>query len=1242
MNPRGKWLLLADIHFKHQDLDRITRTASWITALAAQHRVRRAIVCGDLLTTRSYQPTRVLSACYRFLDSLIHDAAVPHVNVVLGNHDLAYRGDHRTTALDALRLAAPAVQLHTDVEKHVWDGRPVLTLPFRQDQRELTDAVAGLDPRESAETVAFAHLAIHKAVTQRHVVRPGDSAKDAVARTRPITYHGFTGPGHFSQLARTFTGHFHSHQTMRPLQQAGGDDLAGSLTYVGSPLQLTWADLCDENRGVVLLDPETLEHELFVNPHAVGYVTVNVGEVLDGPTPPTDVQGKHVMLLGDLTRYKYVAARDRLVQMGVRSVRHWSPTMPKLVGEYSPAWNVASARILGASVPASDQPAQMGADTDFDEQVAEGQTAPANGHDTEAPRTQIKPLAQPERQQLNLPEQVRRYVDLLDLDESLDGRRNDLVKLGQRLMNKASSGAVGEQSLEGEVDASSEIAQGPDSGVVHVAKSESDARVFDARPRSIAITNFLGIQSTLHINFATDISRGLTYLIGENGAGKSTLIEAIVWCQFGKCVRSGLAADDVVNDKAKRDCSVRLEFENGYAITRYRKHKVHGKSRVVVEHDGEHQSEFDKADARGQQAAIDELLGIDYDTFIRTVVLGHESAASFLSSSLTQRRDLIETALGLEILDVCAHASRQTLRKIETDITALESKTDGVNQTIDHIRDRIAQLQDTERRVRGHLEEASRDTRGFGTEHVDAGVEAAAQVMPLEEQIAEICHEVESLMASSKDAGLRRAYEQTKHEMEAGLLAARERLVQQRNAHSKLLRTRPPKRRVPAVGQFTATVVNGLSAACRRLEEPIPSTANSSLLQRFGKFPIRLVWVVMTTLLSQIRKWRGLDAIEIEQKEAQREQAGYSYRLNAACEEIANSEQALALLEGQFSDASLLQHVAVQHETTIQQVRNALSKVSADDVPLISAHLHAALVKQSNLQKQREAQATVQQLQEKAATYKQIIDKDVASLQRLQAQSVSLQKQFARLAADRDLSAFWVSALAKRSRRTSSSTGRDSPSGSDSSSSYTFREFVLEKKLGELNELMAQILTILYEDSRHARAMTTGMLKSLFHGEGDGASGDAGGGGDSRQARPLDKSLGVDGRLAYGKRSGGERKRIDLALFFALLHMSHAWSPHRAQYVLVDEVFDTLDAAGQSAVVRWCDAMTAGQVRFVLVVTHSGHLASLAEGGAAAAEDHDGSFGRHDVIVARMGDEGVEFEKDGRRLGVSMEDSASP
>ena len=94
--------------------------------------------------------------------------------------------------------------------------------------------------------------------------------------------------------------------------------------------------------------------------------------------------------------------------------------------------------------------------------------------------------------------------------------------------------------------------------------------------KKISIENFLSFSDSTQIDLDTP---GLILITGRNldsisadsnGAGKSTLFEAIVWGLWGKTVR-GYSADEVVNRRVKKDCSVSVEFDYDgatYQITR--------------------------------------------------------------------------------------------------------------------------------------------------------------------------------------------------------------------------------------------------------------------------------------------------------------------------------------------------------------------------------------------------------------------------------------------------------------------------------------------------------------------------------------------------------------------------------------------------------------------------------------------------------------------------------------------------
>lgn len=1262
-----RWLLLADIHFKHHDLDRITQTAAWITSVAAKHRVHRVIVCGDLLTTRSNQPTHVLSSCYRFLESLVKDAKVPHVHVLLGNHDLTYRRDHinAISALDALRLAAPTVQLHWDVESHVWDGRRVLMLPFREDQSTLTDAVAHLAARDAVDTVAFAHLALHRAITQRHIVHPGLDASRH--RARSVAYHGLTGPGYFASLARTFTGHFHCHQTILQSPLTGHDQrdtqepgMHGSVTYVGSPLQLTWADLWDEQRGVILLDPETLEQELIVNPHSVGFVTVDVDEVLDMSVDPAIIGGRHVMLLGDLTRFRYAAARDKLVSLGARSIRSWSPLAPRLQ-------DTSILQGLGTSKPASDMSvAQLMLESEGD--VIEAMPTRPNAAGDVMDSSLAPDPAQ--SQTIDIWEQATKYVAAIDMTKSLEQSRDLLLQVCQRLLEVGASEhaqegtrAPGDSQYESPsyknilaphtLDGNGQEARTVWATTKTNLKASS---VFDARLRSLTITNFLGIQSTIHLNFQTDIKRGLTFLIGENGSGKSTLVEAIVWCQFGRCLRSGLSASDVVNDKAKQDCSVRMEFENGYAITRFRKHKEFG-NRVIVERDGKVLPEFEKADARTTQSAIEELLCVDYTTFTRTVVLGNESTTSFLSSTPVQRRDLILSVLGLEILDRCASIARRMFREVGNDMSELQSKLDGLMQTMEHVQNHIRQLV----AARKQFEDDSRHAnlqRKQALEELDTSIYPAAEggAKLLDDQISASQQKVEALLQQNRLADIRIAFEEARAIAQQKSLAIQQQLRDLEDSHSKLTAQKAAIDAEPDVrpDDLATTIVSWILSTLERVQRYLQSIDDSldsssqqgpSLLKRGQRVKRATARRLLTVFRRISTWWRCLTrAGRWEEAQARKHQRLHASRtsLKEIEKTIQEKQWDLSQLLLLGADSNIHRQIATDRNISEEHVHSSLKEVSSDQAKAIPAQLNAALGTLVGLQDQRELysakQASLRELQatarvnaEKVATYDQIIDTELAARRKLEAERQTVLNELNSLARTRDIFEFWAAAFAQQKTRRVSSSIFAPRATAASSSSPTFREFVLTKSLGELDSITAQILTILFENSRHASALTTGMLRSLFVGNEPAAETDSGGqDGGVAPASALDSSLSVNTALSYGKRSSGERKRIDLALLFALLYIGQAHSPHRARYILIDEVFDSLDVAGQTAVRRWCDFMANTRVSHIIVITHSEHLASP---GIAVSDDEPEASAHRSVLSATMGDAGVELQMNGRRVG---------
>lgn len=197
--------------------------------------------------------------------------------------------------------------------------------------------------------------------------------------------------------------------------------------------------------------------------------------------------------------------------------------------------------------------------------------------------------------------------------------------------------------------------------------------------------------------------QGLVLITGENkdsntadsnGAGKSTIFEALVWALWGKTTR-GQSGDSVVNRKAGKDCFVEMTFSDGdqtYYLSRARKHSKL-KNRLELEQATEEGplNPLTQATTAKTQELINEILGIDYETFIRGPMLPQGSTKKFSQLTDSEVKAVLETALQVGVLSK-AH-------------TKINDKHSKVTQRVVNLTN---QLQDTGANLSRAVEEKAR------------------------------------------------------------------------------------------------------------------------------------------------------------------------------------------------------------------------------------------------------------------------------------------------------------------------------------------------------------------------------------------------------------------------------------------------------------------------------------------------------------------------------------------------------
>ena len=187
--------------------------------------------------------------------------------------------------------------------------------------------------------------------------------------------------------------------------------------------------------------------------------------------------------------------------------------------------------------------------------------------------------------------------------------------------------------------------------------------------------NFL---STGNVFNEVDLQGARTNLIvGTNGAGKSTILDALTFSLFGRSFRK-ISKSMLVNSVNEKDTIVEIEFgigKNNYHITRGIK-----PSKFEVSCNGKLWDQDSKA--VDQQKNLEQnVLKMNFKSFTQIVVLGSSTFVPFMRLPGTQRREIIEDILDIQVFSVMNQRLKDKVRDnneetkdLDYQITILEEK----------------------------------------------------------------------------------------------------------------------------------------------------------------------------------------------------------------------------------------------------------------------------------------------------------------------------------------------------------------------------------------------------------------------------------------------------------------------------------------------------------------------------------------------------------------------------------------
>lgn len=185
------------------------------------------------------------------------------------------------------------------------------------------------------------------------------------------------------------------------------------------------------------------------------------------------------------------------------------------------------------------------------------------------------------------------------------------------------------------------------------------------RPQKLTLRNFMPFRSAAgqvhEVNFA---NLDLFVITGPMASGKSALIDAIAWCLYGRTARYGSDSKGVIS-AGENFCEVALDFSIG--TQRFRAVRRTGKTTEsgLSEWEGEEWVQ-DTSGSELLTKRIEALLGLDFASFTKTVILPQGSYAEFLLSEPGKRRDLLAKILALGVYSRVAERAKDVAAQAKT------------------------------------------------------------------------------------------------------------------------------------------------------------------------------------------------------------------------------------------------------------------------------------------------------------------------------------------------------------------------------------------------------------------------------------------------------------------------------------------------------------------------------------------------------------------------------------------------
>lgn len=202
------------------------------------------------------------------------------------------------------------------------------------------------------------------------------------------------------------------------------------------------------------------------------------------------------------------------------------------------------------------------------------------------------------------------------------------------------------------------------------------------RPTRVEIEGFASFRSSTVVDFG---DADLVAFVGPTGSGKSSIIDALTFALYGSVARYRKASlVQPVITQGENEARVRFDFELGgkaYVAVRIVRRTQKGASTKearleLLSEDEPGGSKVLAAGAKEVSLAVEELLGLDFLQFTRSVVLPQGDFAQFLNDEPAKRQELLRRLLDMEVYSKMGRLARQEAKTAASNLKLLNEQVE--------------------------------------------------------------------------------------------------------------------------------------------------------------------------------------------------------------------------------------------------------------------------------------------------------------------------------------------------------------------------------------------------------------------------------------------------------------------------------------------------------------------------------------------------------------------------------------